>query len=99
MGLSILLKGTLQDKLRWTFQLYDVNKDGVLSRSEFRDVTASVRMLTGIGSCQKLGMLIRMQSCQDLRSGMLRIIRGMGYCQSQKSVMLIIMGSVMLLPR
>ena len=24
MGLSILLKGTLEDKLRWTFQLYDV---------------------------------------------------------------------------
>ena len=52
MGLSILLKGTLEDKLRWTFQLYDVNKDGVLSRSEVRDVTSAVRMLTGIGSCQ-----------------------------------------------
>eukprot|EP00090_Calanus_glacialis_P013039 TRINITY_DN21651_c0_g1_i3.p1 TRINITY_DN21651_c0_g1~~TRINITY_DN21651_c0_g1_i3.p1 ORF type:complete len:169 (-),score=38.39 TRINITY_DN21651_c0_g1_i3:105-611(-) len=47
VGLSILLKGTLEDKLRWTFQLYDVNKDGVLSRSEVRDVTSSIYDLMG----------------------------------------------------
>ena len=43
IGLSILLKGSLEDRLRWTFQVYDVNKDGVLSRSEVRDVTGAVR--------------------------------------------------------
>ena len=43
VGLSILLKGSLEDRLRWTFQVYDLNKDGVLSRGEVRDVTAAVR--------------------------------------------------------
>ena len=42
VGLSILLKGSLEDRLRWTFQVYDVNKDGVLSRGEVRDVTGAV---------------------------------------------------------
>ena len=45
MGVSILLKGTLEDRLRWTFQVYDVNKDGVLSRAEVREVTAAVRII------------------------------------------------------
>jgi len=47
VGLSILLKGSLEDRLRWTFQVYDVNKDGVLSRAEVRDVTAAVYDLMG----------------------------------------------------
>ena len=44
IGLSILLKGSDEDKMKWIFQVYDVNKDGILTRAEFRDVTASVRI-------------------------------------------------------
>ena len=40
--LSLLLTGSLEDRLRWTFRLYDVNRDGVLDRQELREVTASV---------------------------------------------------------
>jgi len=47
VGVSILLKGTLEDRLRWTFQVYDVNKDGVLSRAEVREVTAAIHDLMG----------------------------------------------------
>ncbi|NWZ17734.1 CSEN protein, partial [Agelaius phoeniceus] len=32
VGLSVLLRGTEQQKLRWTFDLYDVNKDGYVSK-------------------------------------------------------------------
>ena len=42
IGLSILLKGSQEDKLKWIFHLYDVNKDGFLTKTEMRDVTASV---------------------------------------------------------
>ena len=42
IGLSILLKGSDEDKMKWIFQVYDVNKDGILTRAEFREVTASV---------------------------------------------------------
>ena len=42
LGLSVLVRGSLEDKLRWTFNLYDLNGDGVISKDEMEDVTASV---------------------------------------------------------
>jgi len=45
--LSILLTGSLEDRLRWTFQLYDINKDGVVSRAEVREVTLAIYDLMG----------------------------------------------------
>ncbi|XP_039570907.1 uncharacterized protein LOC120504972 isoform X1 [Passer montanus] len=36
VGLSVLLRGTEQQKLRWTFDLYDVNKDGCVSKERAR---------------------------------------------------------------
>lgn len=32
MGLSILLRGTVQEKLIWAFNLYDINKDGYITK-------------------------------------------------------------------
>ena len=32
--LSTLSKGTLQEKIYWSFLFYDVNKDGIISRDE-----------------------------------------------------------------
>lgn len=37
-GLSILLRGTVQEKLNWAFNLYDINKDGYITK-EVRDGT------------------------------------------------------------
>ena len=37
LGLSILVKGTLDEKLRWMFALYDQDKDGYISRYETRE--------------------------------------------------------------
>lgn len=31
-GLSILLRGTVQEKLNWAFNLYDINKDGYITK-------------------------------------------------------------------
>ena len=31
MGLSLLLRGTLLEKLEWTFNLYDINGDGIIT--------------------------------------------------------------------
>ena len=45
IGLSILLKGSKEDKLKWVFHLYDVNKDGVLTKPELKDVISSVSIL------------------------------------------------------
>ncbi|TRY77271.1 hypothetical protein TCAL_06949, partial [Tigriopus californicus] len=47
VGLSILIRGTLEEKLRWTFSLYDQDRDGVISREEMEDVVGSVFDLMG----------------------------------------------------
>lgn len=39
MGLSILLRGTIQEKLNWAFNLYDINKDGYITK-EVRNVSS-----------------------------------------------------------
>jgi hypothetical protein len=42
-----LSRGTLDEKLEWTFQLYDVNGDGFISRDEMTEVMTSVYELMG----------------------------------------------------
>lgn len=32
LGLSVLLRGTVQQKLQWAFNLYDINKDGCITK-------------------------------------------------------------------
>lgn len=32
IGLSILLRGTVHEKLKWAFNLYDINKDGYITK-------------------------------------------------------------------
>lgn len=32
IGLSVLLRGTVQEKLNWAFNLYDINKDGFITK-------------------------------------------------------------------
>lgn len=40
-------RGTLDEKLEWTFQLYDVNGDGFISKEEMTEVMTSVYELMG----------------------------------------------------
>ena len=49
----MLLKGSLDDKLEWTFHLYDLDGDGVISRDEMEDVVMSVRDKYDLDSCRK----------------------------------------------
>jgi len=53
LELSTLLLGSVEDKLRWIFKVYDLNKDGVLSRAEIKEVTASIYDLMGHPSGEK----------------------------------------------
>lgn len=36
IGLSVLLRGTVQQKLKWAFNLYDINKDGYITKEVTR---------------------------------------------------------------
>jgi len=48
VSLSTLLHGTLQEKLAWTFRVYDLNGDGVITMNEMGNVVVAVYELMGI---------------------------------------------------
>ena len=48
VSLSTLLRGTTYEKLRWTFTLYDLNKDGYITKQEVLNVVIAVHELMGI---------------------------------------------------
>ncbi|XP_038016368.1 calsenilin-like isoform X2 [Motacilla alba alba] len=47
VGLSVLLRGTEQQKLRWAFDLYDVNKDGYVSKEDMLEIMKSIYAMMG----------------------------------------------------
>ena len=48
VSLSTLLRGTLSEKLHWTFTLYDLNKDGYITKQEVTNVVIAVHELMGV---------------------------------------------------
>lgn len=46
-GLSVLSRGSLEEKLRWTFSLYDINGDGFITREEMTDIVTAIYELMG----------------------------------------------------
>ncbi|CAH2240123.1 jg6377 [Pararge aegeria aegeria] len=46
-GLSILSRGTLEEKLRWTFSLYDINGDGFITKEEMTEIVTAIYDLMG----------------------------------------------------
>lgn len=51
MGLSILLRGTVQEKLNWAFNLYDINKDGYITKEVGHVSIASIRQRGDLDLC------------------------------------------------
>uniref|UniRef100_A0A8C6TQH7 Potassium voltage-gated channel interacting protein 2 n=1 Tax=Neogobius melanostomus TaxID=47308 RepID=A0A8C6TQH7_9GOBI len=47
ISLSIILRGSTADKLSWAFNLYDINKDGCITREEMTDIMNSIYDMMG----------------------------------------------------
>uniref|UniRef100_A0A2C9JQU0 EF-hand domain-containing protein n=1 Tax=Biomphalaria glabrata TaxID=6526 RepID=A0A2C9JQU0_BIOGL len=47
MGLSVLSRGTFQERLQWAFSLYDVNGDGVITKEEMLDIVTAIYEMMG----------------------------------------------------
>lgn len=45
--LSTLLRGSVYERLRWTFKLYDINGDGCIGRNELAKLIYAVHELMG----------------------------------------------------
>ncbi|CAF0814664.1 unnamed protein product [Adineta steineri] len=43
--LSVLTRGSIEDRINWVFDLYDLNKDGVLTRLELVQMVAAIFQL------------------------------------------------------
>ena len=48
VSLSTLLHGTLYEKLSWTFRVYDLNGDGVITKTELGNVMVGIYELMGV---------------------------------------------------
>ncbi|XP_041369091.1 Kv channel-interacting protein 4-like isoform X4 [Gigantopelta aegis] len=47
MGLSVLSRGSLQDRLQWAFNLYDINGDGIITKDEMLDIVSAIYDMMG----------------------------------------------------
>ncbi|XP_051926572.1 Kv channel-interacting protein 1-like isoform X6 [Hippocampus zosterae] len=46
-ALSILLRGSITEKLQWTFNLYDINRDGYINKEEMTDIVRAIYDMMG----------------------------------------------------
>lgn len=89
--LSVISKGTIKDKLMWTFTFYDVDHDGVISRDEMLKVMDAIHELMG-GTGQVGGNAARQHvnkvfETMDLnQDGTISMDEFMTYCTSHQDV-------------
>ena len=46
-GLSTLARGTFDEKLRWVFELYDIKRDGVITKDELTQIILAIYEMLG----------------------------------------------------
>jgi len=58
ISLSTLLHGTQYEKLKWTFRVYDLNGDGVITKAELGNVVVGIYELMGVNLLPPTGSVI-----------------------------------------
>uniref|UniRef100_A0A8C1U728 Kv channel-interacting protein 4 n=1 Tax=Cyprinus carpio TaxID=7962 RepID=A0A8C1U728_CYPCA len=94
MGLSILLRGTVQEKLNWAFNLYDINKDGYITKEEMLDIIKSIYDMMGKCTYPTLKeetprqhVEIFFQKMDKNRDGVVTIDEFIDCCQNDENIM------------
>lgn len=47
VALSMLSRGSLEEKLQWAFSLYDIDGDGMVTRDEFTQIVTAIYDMMG----------------------------------------------------
>eukprot|EP00092_Neocalanus_flemingeri_P002298 GFUD01002453.1.p1 GENE.GFUD01002453.1~~GFUD01002453.1.p1 ORF type:complete len:235 (+),score=54.74 GFUD01002453.1:42-746(+) len=87
--LSVLTKGSEEEKILWSFEFYDVNRDGIISRDEMIKVTDSIYDLVGAETHPKIKMqnVEQVFSCMDSnRDGIITKEEFVRYCSDTHNV-------------
>jgi len=89
--LSVISKGTIRDKLMWTFTFYDVDHDGVISRDEMLKVMDAIHELMGgtgqVGGNEARQHVNKVFETMDLnQDGTISMDEFMTYCTSHQDV-------------
>ncbi|NXH61927.1 CSEN protein, partial [Rhabdornis inornatus] len=94
VGLSVLLRGTEQQKLKWTFDLYDVNKDGYVTKEDMMEIMKSIYAMMGRCTEPALGasapaqhVELFFQKMDRNRDGVVTFEEFLATCQEDKDIM------------
>ncbi|XP_068030516.1 calsenilin-like isoform X2 [Anomalospiza imberbis] len=94
VGLSVLLRGTEQQKLKWTFDLYDVNKDGYVTKEDMLEIMKSIYAMMGRCTEPALGasapaqhVELFFQKMDRNRDGVVTFEEFLATCQEDKDIM------------
>uniref|UniRef100_A0A8C5TDN9 EF-hand domain-containing protein n=1 Tax=Malurus cyaneus samueli TaxID=2593467 RepID=A0A8C5TDN9_9PASS len=94
VGLSVLLRGTEQQKLKWTFDLYDVNKDGYVTKEDMLEIMKSIYAMMGRCTEPALGTRVPAQHVELFfqkmdrnRDGVVTFEEFLATCQEDKDIM------------
>ncbi|KAI9543469.1 Kv channel-interacting protein 4 [Dissostichus eleginoides] len=94
MGLSILLRGSIQEKLNWAFNLYDINKDGYITKEEMLDIMKAIYDMMGKCTYPALReetprqhVEIFFQKMDKNKDGVLTIDEFIDCCQNDENIM------------
>ncbi|XP_047735778.1 uncharacterized protein LOC108676865 [Hyalella azteca] len=92
-GLSVLLKGSLAERVAWIFNLYDINNDGRITRDELIDVVSSIYDLMSdqtvprIDDSTAINHVDKIFDKLDLnKDGVVTMDEFMEYCSKNKEV-------------
>ena len=70
-ALSITTRGTLDEKLEWTFLLYDVNRDGYITKDEMTFIVKSIYSITNLQCYCKMADAHQDQKMAEERADMI----------------------------
>ncbi|CAL8277639.1 unnamed protein product [Merluccius merluccius] len=94
IGLSVLLRGSVTDKLRWAFNLYDINQDGYVTKVEMLAIMTSIYDMMGRYTCPSVrddapGDHVErfFQKMDRNRDGVVTIDEFIETCQKDESIM------------